>query len=220
MPTMIQTKRHGMTLPELIIGSVMIAMLGTALASFTTAMAAGWKNSDQQFKIENASKRSGDALESTLSNMLYVAQYKSATTASPGSYVFYWNQDNGADKKAQLGEMALVEYATDEKAVWLYKPKSTLTLSQQTTLNNENWGDPTSAAIVTYFKGLDSIERTPVVGGAASGIDVSKANFNYFAPTGSKPMTSYNMTLVNSGAEDTSSGTIPLRASKKPTNFN
>ncbi len=213
-----------MTLPELIIGTAMLGMIGTALASFTTAMSAGWRNSEQQFKIENASKRSGEELETTLSNMLYVAQGKSSSSTSADSSVFYWNQDGGlvaADKKAQLGEMALMEYDSAQKTIWLYKAKTTgLSNPQKTTLSSDNWGDPTLPAIVTYFKSLDSVERTPLIGGADSGIDVASASFNYFMPTGSKAITSYTLKLVSGTAESSSSGSIPMRAGRKPSNFN
>ena len=217
-----RTSRRGLTLPELIIGTMMLGMIGTALAGFTTAIAAGWRNSERQFKIENASSRSADQLESQLSAMLYVAQNKSWSSDSPSSYVFYWAQDGGlvaTDKKAQLGEMSLIEYDPADKAIWLYKPKSTLNSSQRTTLSASSWGNPTSPAIVTYFKGLDSIEKVPLVGGTDSGIEVDSGNFTHFTPTGAKSMTSYTMTLTNENAQDSSAGTIPMRVKKKPSNF-
>lgn len=218
-----RTRKHALTLPELIIGTAMLAIIGAALASFTTAMAAGWTNSDSQFKIENATKRTSDALESTLAGMRYVAQSKASTSSSPGSYVFYWSKDGvsaSADRKAQLGEMALMEYVPADKTVWVYKPKTTgLTASQKATLQSDTWGDQTSAEILTYFKGLDSIEKVPLVGGATSGIDVNSANFNYFTPTGSKSMTSYQLELKKGTATKSSSGSVPMRAGQKPTNF-
>lgn len=215
--------RRGLTLPELIIGSTMLAMIGTALTSFTLAMSAGWANSDKQFKVENASKRTGDQLDATLSGMLYVAQNKTPTNQSPSSYVFYWNKDGAsvaADQKAQLGEMALLEFDPATKSVRLFTPKTSgLNATQTATLNADSWGDPTSAAIVTYFKGLDSVEMTPIIGGASSGIDVDSATFTHFTPVGSKPMTSYTLQLANGTASDSSSGTVPMRGGRKPTNF-
>lgn len=217
-----RTTRRGMTLPELVIGTMMLGIIGTALASFTMAMAAGWENSDRRFKVENAAKRSADVLEATLSNMLYVAQNKTWSSASPSSYVFYWAQDGGlvaTDKKAQLGEMALIEFDSANKTIWIYKAKTSLNAGQTTTLSADNWGDPTAPAIVTYFKGLDSVEKTPLVGGTSSGIDIESANFSYVTPAGSKSMTAYSMRLTSGNAQDSSAGTIPMRARKKPTNF-
>lgn len=218
-----RTKRRGLTLPELIIGTAMLGMIGTALTSFTLAMSAGWANSDKQFKIENASKRTGDQLESTLSGMLYVAQVKQSSEGSPNTHVFFWSKDNlptKADQKAQLGEMSLVEYDATEKSVRLYKPKAAgLTAAQTTTLLNANWGDPTAPAIVDYFKSLDSVEVTPLIGGAGSDIAVEGATFKHFTPVGSKPMTTYSMRLRNGNAEDARSGTVPMRAGRKPQNF-
>lgn len=214
--------RHGLTLPELILGTAMLAIIGAALASFTTAMAAGWTNSDKQFKIENASKRSADSLETALADVLYVAQSQSTTTAVQGSFMFYWSQDGGlvaTDRKAQLGEMNLIEYSPADKTVYIYKPKSTLTSSQQATLMSDNWGDPTSSAIVSYFKNLESIEKTPLVGGSDSGINVTEAMWKNFTPIGGRPMTTFTLRLSNGGAEDTSAGTVPSRAARKPTNF-
>jgi hypothetical protein len=218
-----RTRRHGMTLPELIIGTLMIGMIGTALASFTTAMAAGWENSNRQFKIESTSKRSAEALETVLSNMLYVAQNKVWSSSSSNSYVFYWSQDGGlvaTNAKAELGEMALIEYEPADKTIWQYKPKSTLNATQHTILSNSSWGDPTSAERVSYFKSLDCVERTPLVGGGTQGgIEVESANFSHFTPTGSRSMTAYSMNVVEGNAADTSAGTVPMRAKKKPSNF-
>lgn len=218
-----RTRRRGLTLPELIIGSAMLAMIGTALTSFTLAMSAGWANSDRQFKVENASKRTGDQLESALSGMLYVAQNKTPTTQSPSSYVFYWAKDGvnvAADQKAQLGEMALLEFDPATKSIRLFAPRTSgLNGTQTATLNADAWGDPTLPAIVTYFKSLDSVEMTPIVGGAASGVDVESATFTHFTPVGSKPMTSYLLNLANGTASDSNSGTVPMRGGRKPTNF-
>lgn len=215
--------RHGLTLPELIIGTAMIAMIGAALASFTTAMAAGWTNSESKFKVENASKRAGEALETELANILYVAQSQPSQFHSQGPYLFYWAQDGGlvaSDQKAQLAEMALIEYNATDKAVYIYKPKTSLTPSQRTTLASDNWGDPTSTAIISYFKSLDCVEVKPLVGGANSGIEVTSATWRNFTPTGAKSMTSYSLSLSNAGFEDRASGTVPSKAGRKPTNFN
>lgn len=216
--------RRGLTLPELLIGTAMLGMIGTALTTFTLAMSAGWADSEQQFKLENASKRTGDQVESTLAGMLYVAQVKEPTVGSENAYLFFWNKDSlpvKADDEAQLGEMGLIEYDPASKAVRLFKPRTTgLTPAQTTTLAQQNWGDPTSPAIIDYFKALDSVEMTPVVGGENSDISVESVQVKHFTPLGAKPMTAYSMRISNGSAEETRSGTVPMRAGRKPKNFN
>lgn len=208
---------------ELIIGSAMVSMIGLATASFTVAVAAGWTQSEQQFNAENASKRSGDQIEQVLEHMRYVAQSKSSTSSSPGSYVFYWSKDGvltSADRKAQLGEMALIEYDAVGKTISIYQPKSTgLTAAQLTTLSADSWGDPTNPAIVTYFKSLDSVESKPIVGGTGSTIDVAAASFDCFTPVGAKPMTAYELNVTDGNAQGRAYGSVPQRAAVKPTNF-
>ena len=116
--------------------------------------------------------------------------------------------------------MALIQYDSVGKALKIYAARSSgLNVAQTATLSAETWGDPTSPAIITYFKSLDSVESTAIVGGTACSTDVLSANFRYFTPTGGKPMAAYQLDIQNGSSQGSTFGSIAIRAGRKPVNF-
>ena len=123
-PTSIRARR-GLTLAELILGTAMLGIVMMAAAGLMTAVAAGWKSGDTVARVANVGDRAGLRVEESLAAALYVLQVKAPASAGAASYVFYWKSDGVtgvADGKAQLGEMALIEFDPTTKAVRLYEP--------------------------------------------------------------------------------------------------
>lgn len=208
---------------------VITSVLMLALATFATAASSGWKHSDDEFKTRNADSRSVAQMQDALSKMLCVVQVNPGDTAGGAAYLFCWQKDSfggSADKKAQFGEMALIEYEPSTKAVWLYQVKnvSAMTASELTAAGSESWGDYTSPAIVTYFKTSSIVApRTPLVGGffgsSNGGIQVVAAQFARFTATNGKPLASYRLLLGDSIASVAAYGNVALRAAQTPANL-
>lgn len=203
----------------------MLGIIALAVASFTLAVAAGWRNDDGAFRLANLSARAGGRVQDAIARMLYVAQAQPATARGTRSYLFFWARDaitGLADGKAQLGEMALLEYDPTSNGIWLYEPiaSGAMTGGQLATASDSDWGDPTSPAIVTYFKGLDFVGvRQTVIGGQSGASAVTAASFTFVATPGLKPIATYSIQLRQGTAVTTSEGSIVLHTAQAPRNF-
>jgi hypothetical protein len=218
-----------MTYPELSIGMAITAVLGLALSTFAVAVSTGWKHSEDEHQVRSASMRSVSQIQDSLSEMLCAVQVKVGDAGGSSAYFFCWQKDTwggSADRKAQLGEMALIEYEPATKTVWLYQVKdaATMTSAEQTTASSENWGDYTDPAVVTYFKSRSMVAaRTPLVGGygttAEGGTQVLSAQFGAFAANNGKPIASYRLMIGNALSASAASGNVALRAARTPKNL-
>lgn len=203
------------------------AVLMLALATFSNAVSRGWQNSQDQYKARSVSHQSVAQLRDALSDMLCVVQTKVGDTTGGSAYLFCWDDDDwggAADRKAQFGEMALIEYDPVTKAIWLYQTKdaSAMTAAEKTTAGDEDWGDYSATSIVTYFKSSSMVKpRTPLVGGATGdgGASVTSAMFGYFAATNGKPVATYQLSLATAGTGEAASDNVALRAAQTPTNL-
>lgn len=219
--------RRGLTMVELLIGLVVMGVMMLALSSFVSAVAQSWKNSSEELKTVNAATVAKAQMQDVLGSMLYVVQNKQGGAAGEASYVFYWKHDAlvADDGLAQFGEMALLEFDPATMGVKLYeaKPVGQMNATELTLAESTDWGDPTSEAIISYFKS-SSVVATPitVVGRAtadASGVDVEAAKLEYFAPAGVKPITNFDLSLSDDGATSRSYGSVAMRSARTPTNL-
>ena len=215
--------RRALTLAELIVALAMFGVIAMAVSSFALAVAAGWRNGDDAFRLANLANRSGNRVQDVIGKMRYVAQAMPATTAGTRSHLFYWAGDaTVADGKAQLGEMALLEYDPATRAIWLYEPIATakMTAGQLATASGSDWGDPASASIVAFFKSLDLVgPRTIVIGGQNGASAVTAASFTFAAAGNAKPIVTYSLQLAQNAAVTASEGSIVLHAALVPRNF-
>jgi type II secretory pathway pseudopilin PulG len=219
--------RRGLTMVELIIGTVILGMIGLAVASFTVATSTGWRNSEETYRVANLGTRSSQQVQDRLSKALAIVRPAPATQPTSSSYVFFWSNDaygTASDGKAQFGEMALLEYDAAAQAVYLYEPKSPsgLSASDQALLASDNWGDPAQMpTIVSYFKSSSVVKPArAIVGGVTGSPGVSSAAFAAFKPTGGKPLAMYDIVIGSGDAAAHSYGSIALRAAKTPQNVN
>jgi hypothetical protein len=203
-------------------------VLGLALSTFAVAVSTGWKHSDDEFKMRSANMRGINQIQNALSGMLCVVQAKVGDASGGSAYFFCWQKDTyggSADRKAQFGEMALVEYEPATKTVWLYEVKTTpMTSAERTEAASESWGDYSSPAVVTYFKSSSIVApRKPLVGGygttAEAGIQVLSAQFGVFAANNGKPIASYRLMIGNAISASPASGNVALRAAQTPKNL-
>lgn len=234
-----RSQQRGLTLVEVIIGSSLMGVIMLALAAFTTAVAAGWKHSEDTHKTGDVGRRVGDQMQSTIANMLAVVYSKPGSqNTQANAYMFYWAIDSydGADDKAQFGEMGLLEYSAGHKAIFVYEPKSksAMTATQQAIAATTNWGTAASQddadAIVNYFKSSGVATSRQIAGQSStnSGMTVDATALNLFTPTNAKPSVMYEMVMTDQAAYasgDTSArqrtyGTATMRAARKPTNLN
>lgn len=224
-PTRHPRARRGLTLAELIIGSAMLGIVMMATAGLMAAVAAGWKNGETVTRTANVSDRAGLRVEDAISTAFYVLQAKAPASAGAASYVFYWKTDGITgviDGKAQLGEMALIEFDPTTKAVRLYEPiaAAQMTAQQLSVAAASDWGDPTSPDVVTYFKNQTFVQApTTLIGGQSGASEVSAATFGFFTTPGAKPVVSYSLTMRQNGLPIARQGTVTLRIGQKPRNL-
>lgn len=218
--------RRGLTFVELTIGMAITAVLMLALATFASAVSVGWKHSEAQFKVRSVAHQSSARLDDALSDMLCVVQALPGDTSGGNAYLFCWHTDTWAgagDRKAQYGELSLIEYDPATKTIWLYETKdaASLTAAQQTTAAGTNWPTFTASTLVSSWKSSGIVKpRVPLVGGASAqgGTEVTKAQFGYYSAANGKPIASYQLVFGVDGAVGASNDNVPLRAAQTPTN--
>jgi prepilin-type N-terminal cleavage/methylation domain-containing protein len=217
--------RRGLTLAELICATAMLGIVLMAASALISASAAGWKHTDVAYRVANLSDRAGSRVEEQLTAALCVLQVKTPTSAGGAAYLFYWKSDGitgGEDGKAQFGEVALIEFDPTQKSVRLYEPiaASAMTPSQLQLAQGADWGDPTSADVVAYYKTMGFVAAPQkLIGGQAGASEVTSATFSSYAPVGAKPAVSYSIALTQNGLAATRQGTVTLRAARKPKNL-
>jgi prepilin-type N-terminal cleavage/methylation domain-containing protein len=209
---------RGFTLAELLLGLAVTAIVLTALATFTIALAQNWTSQDGTQQLQVQSDQIYQRLRFNLASAKYIAQVQagsldgSATT--PGS-VYYWAVDDWqgvSDEAPEVGEMALIQHDPTTGTLWLYQPiaYSAMTTAQQTnaatTLTHANLIDPTWPAT---FKALDYVTAT------ALGTSVTGALFtvNWMSSTTQRPVVECTLVL-NRGTQTqaTQYGSVTLRA--------
>jgi Tfp pilus assembly protein PilV len=208
----------GFTLAETLIGLAVTAIVLTALATFTLAIAQNWTVDDGTQQLQAQSDQIYQRVRFNLASAKYIAQVQTGSldgsAATPGS-VYYWAVDDWrgvSDEAPQVGEMALIQHDPTTGTLWLYQPiaYAKMTGAQQTaastTLTYANLTDPTWPAT---FKALNYVTAT------ALGTSVTGAVFalNWMNSTTQRPVVECTLVL-NRGTQSQSTqyGSTTLRA--------
>ncbi len=113
------TRRRGLTLVELCLAMIITAMVGVSVVAFTTMTGRAWRESEYTQQLDVSAQQAGGMIAA----MVESSRALGAVGASPPA-VFLWltdSFDGTADAKAQLAEMALIEYDAALKTVFLYQ---------------------------------------------------------------------------------------------------
>jgi len=123
---------RGFLLAELLMGLVIVALVMLGAAAIMEAVATGWNDQD----VTRSTQMQANQTYLRVQNALEGAKFIGYSNSSPGE-IFFWQNDNfggveGGDPC--IGEMALLQYDSTTKTLWLYKclPKSEMSGSQQT----------------------------------------------------------------------------------------
>ncbi len=116
---MMNRRRGGFTFVELCIAMGVMAMIAVALATFATASAQHWKQSEHNQLLQISAQQGGHLTTSIVESSRALA----SVISDPPS-LFLWltdSYDGVADAKAQFAEMAVIEYDPQLKTVFLYR---------------------------------------------------------------------------------------------------
>jgi prepilin-type N-terminal cleavage/methylation domain-containing protein len=211
-------RRRAFTLAELLIGLAVTAIVLTALATFTMAVAQNWTSDDGTQQLATQSGQIYNRVSFNLASAKYIAQVQAGsldgTASTPGS-VYYWAADdwNGiSDEAPEVGEMALIQHDPTTGTLWLYAPinASAMNASQLsaagTPLTYANITDPAWPAT---FKSLSYVTRTAL----ATSVTGAVFAVNWMNSTTQRPVVECTLVL-NRGTQSpvTQYCTITLRS--------
>lgn len=120
------TRQHGLTLVELCLAMLITAMVGVSVVAFTTMTGRAWRESEFTQQLDVSAQQAGGMISAIVES----SRAMGAVGASPPG-VFLWltdSFDGSPDAKAQLAEMAWIEYDANLKTIFIYQ--SDLTKAQ------------------------------------------------------------------------------------------
>ena len=222
--------RRGLTLAELILGTAMLGIVMMAAAGLISAVAAGWKSGETITQTGNVAERAGLRVEEAVAPAFHVFQTGWVGNSGGGvgnakAGVFFWASDGitgVADGKAQFGEVSLILYDKNTKAMLLYEPipRASMSTAQLAAAQQGDWGNPADPLVVQYWLSQTFVAPPKtLIGGQSGASEVRDATFNCFATSGAKPVLSYTLAMKQRGVDVERQGTITLRAAQRPRNI-
>jgi hypothetical protein len=183
----------------LLIGLSISAIVLTALAAASYAVAQTWESDDGTQQLPIQATQVVARVRHYLSAAKYagLVQPGSLTGSATGGYVFYWANDNWggtSDSVPQIGEMALIQHDPTTGYLWLYQPipVAQMTPAQITAAGTViTWAEMNDPSWVTTFKGLNYVTA------AKLGTSVKGATFvaDWFSSTTQRPMIEVTLVL-------------------------
>jgi hypothetical protein len=214
-----RSRAKGFTLVEVCLAMIVTAMIGSALAAFSLAVATQWRQSEQQQYLQVSCHQAngvvGPIVESSRAVGGVVTKYK------PG--VFLWQSDTysgAADNKAQFCEMSLIEYDADLKTLFYYQgTPSTVTLAQTlaySVLTSLQMEDPEIVELFKLQTAWQKPRRTLLGPGRVvdASLDITRVESAEFTAihTGDLPAVKMNLTISRGKERVTLTDVYTLRA--------
>jgi len=215
---------RGLTLPELVLAVAVTGIIAAAAASFAATLGQAWAHNGAEQNVTRVAGLGGSRIEGRLRSALYIARATDGVADGSGRPVlFYWRHDSfggKADKRAQAGEMALIELDPAAQAVLLYEPpdEAAMDPAMLVAAAADDWDDLTAASAVQAFKDLNLAVPRPLIGGAGGEVAATGGRFDAFYPTGGKPLAVYDLQAERQGRTGTAGGSVMIRSRKEPTN--
>lgn len=120
-----RTPPGGFTLPELILGIAITAMVGASCAAVALSVSTGWQHADNSNAEYLTKGRTSLYVQSLLRGAKQLGVVRSGSLESPTSgtaaTVIFWRADLNEDKQVQLKEIALLQHSVGDSRLLLYQ---------------------------------------------------------------------------------------------------
>ncbi len=121
----------GFTLPELILGIAITAIIGSSCAAIALSVSTGWKHADSSNAEYLTKGRTSLYVQSKLRGAKTLGFVRSGSLESPGSgvaaaTVLFWRADLNDDQKIQIKEVALLQHSVAASQLLLYEASASI----------------------------------------------------------------------------------------------
>jgi hypothetical protein len=183
---------------------VIVALVMLGAAAILDAVAVGWNDQD----VTRSTQMQANQTYVRVQNALEGAKYIGYTSSSPGTILFWQNDNFGGVEACDpcVGEMALLQYDSTTETLWLYKclAKSDMSPSQQAAAA-QSWtlSQIDQASSVTQFtQNYTFVEKQALGGpgdepndGTRMQVQGFTVNVNSLASTTQLPVVEYSITF-------------------------
>jgi len=203
--------RRGFTIFELMLGMIVTALVTAATAALLSAVAQGWKQSNDAGNGSNIVIQTHLRLQKVIRAAKQLGAVRTGSIEGTNSAdVLIWKADTNQDNQVQVSELALLEHTPSDKKLRYYEVvyPSGWTQTQKTAAdtpplaNDEIYDD----ASIDSFKALTYVQAT-VLSSGISGAEFHK----YDSASYTRPTFDYLLNFSSGGATQTEYGTIAVR---------
>jgi hypothetical protein len=144
--------RRGLTLAELVLGMLVVALVASAVSAVAMAVSTGWKQSEMSSSATLSGSRAGNYLESVFRGSIALGTWRAGSVDSPAAsssaLVLIWRGDRNGDRRIQVDELALIQHDVASAQLILYAadyPDAASRAAYNATLANSFLTDATAA---------------------------------------------------------------------------
>lgn len=201
---------RGLTLPELVIGLCIMAVIMGALGAFSSALATGWRQSEQ---IQDESRNQSQVslrLQSLLRNARLfglLVPGRTPDSGDAGAELLFWMNDADGDNAMKWSEVGLLEHNTADSTLRFYRIVWPSNYTEAQKLANDQsvtYATLTNSATPTYFKSLPQVSSV-VLARDVTGLRMEKEGV-------ALPSISYVLTMNQDDRPEVLTGSATIRA--------
>lgn len=144
--------RSGLTLAELVLGMLVVALVGAAVSAVAMAVSTSWQQSQVGSGTTLSETRAGNYIEHVLRGSLAIGTWRAGSVDSPAAstsaLAMIWRGDRNGDRCIQVEELALIQHDVVNSQLILYAadyPDAASRAAYNATLANSFLTDPTAA---------------------------------------------------------------------------
>ncbi|MCC7351870.1 MAG: hypothetical protein IT446_15020 [Phycisphaerales bacterium] len=201
---------RGLTLPELMIGLCIMAIVMVALGAFASALATGWRQSELIQDDSMSATQVTLRLQSLLRDArLYglLVPGRTPDTNDPAAVLGFWMNDGDGDCQMKLSEIGLLEHDPNDKTLKFYRvvwPESYTAAQQLADDQPVTYANLNDNAYFSTFKAMPFVSSV-VLARDVAGLRMAKQGV-------ASPGISYVLTFDRDGHREVLAGTAAIRA--------
>ncbi|MCC6422665.1 MAG: prepilin-type N-terminal cleavage/methylation domain-containing protein [Phycisphaerales bacterium] len=206
----LRSSHRGLTLPELMIGLCIMAIVMGALGAFSSALATGWRQSEL---IQDDSMNASQVtlrLQSMLRNArLYglLVPGRTPDDSDPPAMLAFWMSDDDGDSQMKLSEVGLLEHNPSDQTLLFYRvvwPDSYSAAQKASFDQHVSYANLNDNTFAATFKALPYVSSVVLARGVA-GFRIAKQGV-------ALPAVSYVLTFDREGRREVLAGSATIRA--------
>jgi len=201
---------RGLTLPELMVGLCIMAIVMGAMGAFTMALGTGWRQSeliqDQSLSETQVSQRI-QALLRDARLYGFLVPGRTPDTSDPGAALIFWMNDADGDNAMKQSELGLLEHDPDDQTLRFYRVVWPANFTEAQKLSNDqavSYATFNGSSALGYFKALPYVSSV-VLARHVTGLRMEKHGV-------ALPSISSVLIMDRDGRRDVLAGSATIRA--------